>query len=152
MAVTTVPIDLSPEDKATRDLSAGLLDARRNLATLGRDAETAIRKKKEAALREIGKATTVDQLISLAKTAVATIELLEKDSVSIQTSEKLVKKSLEQLETESAPVHLAVLMERSDRIKLELSRSADSNKPLNEELERLSKEISALSGRRKSTS
>ena len=143
--VTPTPPDtLSPEQRANRQLAASLLDARSNLARTLKQAESRIEAAQDQAIKDFGKTTTPEQVIVRARVLSAAIEQARQDIAALKEAPKIIEDRLRRLEKESPDDVLAVYIERKAKVTAELATKESDRKPLEEEEQRLEREIAKL--------
>jgi hypothetical protein len=136
---------ITPEQKATRDLIATLLDARTNLSRRLKEIADARAAKEAQAIKDLSnpKAST-DQILNLVRTLATVVEQSKKDSLAVSHARELIVTQLHSREKNNASDVLAVCLERIGKLKLDLATKEIDQKPLEEELHLLNKEIGGL--------
>ena len=144
MATLPASTDLSPEQKANRELVSSLLDAHFNLAKSLSEAEAKLVARKDAAVKEFARANGVDAIIAVSKNVATALDQLEKDVAALKQSPKLVTDCLNRLEKDSPDVVKAVLEERKAKDEEELKTRTSGQLAFKEDLEFVKGELKKL--------
>jgi hypothetical protein len=133
---------LSADQKATYDLVSSLLDARFNLARSLPEAEAKLQARKDAAVKELGRATTADALIAASKTVATALDQLQKDIAALKQSPRLVTECFNRLEKNSREILRMGLEDR--KIKDEKGIGSTDQLAFKEDLDFVRGELSKL--------
>ena len=135
---------LLPEQKATRELVASLLDAKFNLPKYQPDAEAKLEARRDAVVREFAKANSADATLLVARNLATAIEQFKKDQDALEKAPKLVTDCLDDLKKKSPDDFRAVLEERKAREEAEINKSASGRIIYEEHLKFLEQELKGL--------
>src|SRR5262245_40066785 len=144
MATLPASADLSPEQKANRELVASLLDAHFNLAKSLNEAEAKLVARKDAAVKEFARANGVDAIIAVSKNVAIALDQLEKDVAALKQSPKLVTDCLDRLEKDCPDIVKAVLEERKAKDEEELKTRTSGQLAFKDDLEFVKGELKKL--------
>lgn len=144
MSTSTPTQVLLPEQKATRESVASLLDAKFNLPKYQPEAEAKLEARRDAVVREFAKANSADAILLVARNLATAIEQFKKDQDALEKAPKLVTDCLDDLKKKSPDDFRAVLEERKAREEAEINKSASGRIIYEEHLKFLEQELKGL--------